>query len=172
MILAGNRTQVTFSGTIPLDHQDFCRYCQKSSNDQKPDCLHHIYAGAQPEIFQGRGGFLKLGHFDITFPQKIKEKKPPKFWNFLSQILWNYILNGKFNLRMDKIWVFFSKIRAFFYFQRRARGAFPFPPVARLIWKTFTAEWWSSTSNHKAAYLCNCKSTGLTTYDLLSLYNN
>ena len=24
-------------------------------------------AGAQPEIFQGRGGFVKLGHFDKHF---------------------------------------------------------------------------------------------------------
>ena len=76
MILAGNRTQVTFSGIIPLDHQDFCRYCQYSSSEQKSDCLYHIYAGAQPEIVQGRGGFLKLGHFDKHFLKKPKIKSP------------------------------------------------------------------------------------------------
>ena len=74
--LAGNRTQVTFSGVIPLDHQDFCRYCQYSSNEQKSDCLYyHIYAGAQPEIFQDRGGFMKLGQFDKHFLKNLRKKR-------------------------------------------------------------------------------------------------
>ena len=73
-ILPGNQTQVTFSGIIPLDHQDFCRYCQYSSSEQKSDCLYHIYAGAQPEIVQGRGGFLKLGHFNKHFLKKSRKK--------------------------------------------------------------------------------------------------
>ena len=29
-------------------------------------------SGAQPEIFQGRGGFVELGHFDKLFVKNIK----------------------------------------------------------------------------------------------------
>ena len=76
MILPGNRTQVTFSGIISLDHQDFGSYCQYISSEQKPDCLYHTYAGAQPEIVQDREGFLKLGHFDKHFLKKSKIKSP------------------------------------------------------------------------------------------------
>ena len=32
--------------------------------------------GAQPDIFQGRGGFLKLGHFDKHFIKKPRKKAP------------------------------------------------------------------------------------------------
>ena len=31
-----------------------------------------IAADAQPEIFQGRGGFMKLGHFDKHFLKKLR----------------------------------------------------------------------------------------------------
>ena len=31
---------------------------------------------AQPEIFQGRGGFVKLGHFDKHFIKKLRKKAP------------------------------------------------------------------------------------------------
>ena len=33
-------------------------------------------AGAQPEIFQGRGGFVKLGHLDKHFTKKSRKKAP------------------------------------------------------------------------------------------------
>ena len=33
-------------------------------------------AGAQPEIFQGKGGFVEFGHFDKNFV-KITRKKGP-----------------------------------------------------------------------------------------------
>ena len=36
----------------------------------------NIYAGEQPEIFQGRGGFVKLGHFDKYFNKKSRKKAP------------------------------------------------------------------------------------------------
>ena len=38
-------------------------------------------AGAQLEVFQGRGGFLKLGHFDKHFV-KNSRKKAGKVWEF------------------------------------------------------------------------------------------
>ena len=34
------------------------------------------YTGVQPEIFQGRGGFMKLGHFDKNFIKKSRKKAP------------------------------------------------------------------------------------------------
>ena len=41
-------------------------------------------AGAQPKLFQGRGGFLESGHFDKYFAKKHKKKKAPqgKFGSF------------------------------------------------------------------------------------------
>ena len=33
-------------------------------------------SGAQPEIFQGRGGFVKLRHFDKYFIKKSRKKAP------------------------------------------------------------------------------------------------
>ena len=35
-----------------------------------------IKAGAQPEIFQGRGGFAKLGHLNKHFIKKSRKKTP------------------------------------------------------------------------------------------------
>ena len=44
-----------------------------------------IQAGVQPEIFQGRGNFVKLGHFDKHFVKSSRKERPAgKFWNFLS----------------------------------------------------------------------------------------
>lgn len=37
---------------------------------------HYIYAGAQPEMFQGQGGFVKLGHYD--FVKNSRKKKVPQ----------------------------------------------------------------------------------------------
>ena len=33
-------------------------------------------SGAQPDIFQGRGGFVKLGHFDKHFVKNSRKKGP------------------------------------------------------------------------------------------------
>ena len=34
--------------------------------------------GAQPEIFQGRGGFVELGHFDKLFVKNTKKSPAEK----------------------------------------------------------------------------------------------
>ena len=40
------------------------------------------HAGAQPEIFQGRGGFVELGHFDKHFVKNTRKKaRMGKFLN-------------------------------------------------------------------------------------------
>ena len=42
-------------------------------------------AGAQPEIFQGRGGFVKLGHFDKHFVKNSRKRAAQgKFLSFFS----------------------------------------------------------------------------------------
>ena len=35
-----------------------------------------LLTGAQPEIFQGRGGLVKLGHFDKHFVKNSRKKGP------------------------------------------------------------------------------------------------
>ena len=42
--------------------------------------------GAQPEIFQGRGDFVKLGHSDKHFVKNSRKKRScgEKFWSFFS----------------------------------------------------------------------------------------
>ena len=76
----------------------------------------NLVTGAQPGIFQGRGGFVKLGRFDKYFIKKSRKKAPQgKTLEFFSlRYSYNDILNGKFNLRMDIIRTFFTKIRALF----------------------------------------------------------
>ena len=53
--------------------------------------IHYVnnQPGAQPEIFQVRGCFVKLGHFGKHFLKKFKKKKPHrrKFRSFFSSIL-------------------------------------------------------------------------------------
>ena len=38
--------------------------------------ITYIYASAQPEIFQGREGFMKLRHFDKDFLKNSRKKAP------------------------------------------------------------------------------------------------
>ena len=67
--------------------------------------------GTQPEIFQGREVFVEFGHFDKHFIKNTrKEGQAGKnFGIFFPRYSSNYILNGKFNKKMDTIRVFFSK---------------------------------------------------------------
>ena len=38
--------------------------------------MQYIHTGAQPEIFQDRGGLVKLGHFDVHFIKKSRKEAP------------------------------------------------------------------------------------------------
>ena len=55
-------------------------------------------AGTQPEIFQGRRGFVELGHPDKHFIKNTGKEGPSgkHFGVFPPRYYKNYILNGKF----------------------------------------------------------------------------
>ena len=42
-----------------------------------------ISTGAQPEIFQGKEGFVEFGHFDKNFIRNTRKEE--KFWKFCSR---------------------------------------------------------------------------------------
>ena len=51
-------------------------------------CFQHfqgIPSGVKPEIFQGKGGFVELEHFDKHFVKNTKKMpRREKFWSFFS----------------------------------------------------------------------------------------
>ena len=74
---------------------------------------------------------MKLGHFD-KHSQKFKNKNSPageNFQVFSPRYSLNYILNGKFNLRMDTIRAFFPKIRTTFLIFKKGQGRPPPPSL-------------------------------------------
>ena len=84
-----------------------------------------VVSGTQPEIFQSRGGFVELGHFD-KLSSKTYEKH---FGAFSPRNSWNHILNWRFNPRMETIRAFFQNQGTFFNFQKRAlEASSPSPP--------------------------------------------
>ena len=68
-------------------------------------------ASGQSEIFQGRGGFGELEHFDKHFDKKEHFDKKgyagENFGVFSPRYSQNYIVNGDFNPKMDTIRAFF-----------------------------------------------------------------
>ena len=50
------------------------------------DHINDNYADTQSEIFQGRGVFMKLGHFHKHFANNTRKKKTQKeeLWSFFS----------------------------------------------------------------------------------------
>ena len=90
-----------------------------------------MQAHNQKKSFQGRGCFLKLGHFHKHFLKKSRKKNPAaeNFGAFCPTYSQNYILNGKFNLRIDKIRAFFPKPRHFFFnFRNSEKEGLPLSP--------------------------------------------
>ena len=69
------------------------------------------HAGAQLEIFQGRGGFVELWHFDKHFVKNTQKKDPAgkNFGVFSPRSRWNYISNKKFIPKLDTIKTFFPR---------------------------------------------------------------
>ena len=88
-------------------------------------------AGSQGEIFQGRGGFLELGHFDKLFVFKNTREKSPL--RKILELLLLVSLKSTFWIEdSTQGWtmtVFFSKSRHFFRFSKKAgEASIPSPP--------------------------------------------
>ena len=61
-------------------------------------------SSAQPEIFQGKGGFLEYGHFDKHFMYGIQKNCPTEenFSVFFSKILLKTVLSEQFSSILKK----------------------------------------------------------------------
>ena len=87
-------------------------------------------SGVQPEIFQGRGDFVKLGHFNKHFIKKSRKKAPKgKILEFflldvLKVTLWvvNLPKDGQHQ------GIFFPKSGHFFWFSKKGRGGLLLSP--------------------------------------------
>ena len=73
---------------------------------------------------------MVLGHFNKYFVKNTRKKGPTGklFELFPPRYSENYILNEKFNSKMDTIWGFISESVHFFRFSRKDRGGFTLPP--------------------------------------------
>ena len=77
-------------------------------------------AGAQPEISQDR--FSEIKALDKHFVKNTRN-----IFEFSPRYSYNYILNCKFNLKMDTVRVFFPKNQGFFSrFSKKGRGTSEF----------------------------------------------
>ena len=89
----------------------------------------HI-SGAQREIFQGRGGFVKLEHFDKNFIKKSRKKAPQG--RILEFFLLNTLKTTFWMANLTKGWThsghFFPKSGHFFWFLKKDRGGLPPSP--------------------------------------------
>ena len=65
----------------PDKFQAMIMICDKKESKYDLD----INTGAQPELFQGRGGFVESGHLDKLFVKNTKKRPRRKiFWSFFS----------------------------------------------------------------------------------------
>ena len=86
----------------------------------------------QSEIFQGRGGFVKLGHFDKYLVRKARKKTAQiSIMEFFVLDTLNTTFWRKSNQKMDEIRGFFPKLGQFFDFLKKGEAS-PSPLVARL----------------------------------------
>ena len=86
-------------------------------------------AGSQPEIFQGRGGFVELGHFDKFFVKNTREKSPQR--KILELLLLDSLKSTFWMEDSTQGWtmtVYFPKSRHFFRFSKKAGEACIPPP--------------------------------------------
>ena len=78
---------------------------------------------------------MELGHIDNPFVKitRIKSPNGKNFGAFSPGCSLNYILNGRFNPRMDTLRAFFSKIKAFFSIFKTGQWRPPPSPPLPLI---------------------------------------
>ena len=90
--------------------------------------------------FSGQwGGFMELGHLNKQF---LKNKKRSRVFSPRHSL--NYILNGKFNSKMEAIRASLFKVRTLFHFEKE-QGGFPLSLVVRLwLWLNMHQHPWLS----------------------------
>ena len=107
-------------------HAQRITFCTSSFDKLQLKCKkaagRTVITGMQPDVFQGRGCFVKLRHFDKHFV-KNTQKQAGKILEFF--------LLDTLNSSMNTIRAFFSKIRALFsIFKKRKRRPPPPPSCA------------------------------------------
>ena len=82
-----------------------------------------IYTGAQPEIFQGRGGFVDLGHLDKLFVKNTEKGTTGKnFGAFLLDTLKTTFWMEDSTQGWTQVGPFTPKSGHFFRFSKKGRG--------------------------------------------------
>ena len=93
------------------------------------------FSCAQPEIFQSRGGFVELEHFDKLFLKSTRKEDPQRkiLELFLLDTLKTTFSMKNLTQEWTQLGPFFTKSGLFFYFQIRQRvlpSPFPTPSCA------------------------------------------
>ena len=102
----------------------------------------YYQTGAQPEIFQGRGGLVEFGHFNKYFVKNTRKKSLARkdFCFFLPDILKTTIWME--NTKKDTIRTFFPKSDSFLFSKRTGEASLPSCAPAKSVWnKTFAFQW-------------------------------
>ena len=101
-----------------------CKYAENLQENTQGE------AGSQLEIFQGRGGFLELGHFDKLLVKNTTEKSPQR--KILELLLLDSFKSTFWMEDSTQGWtmtVFFSKSRHFSRFsKKKGEASVPSPP--------------------------------------------
>ena len=104
--------------------------CYQGKNQLKTIAeVYRLKAGVQSDTFQGRGGFVKLGHFDKHFIKKSRKKslRGKMFEVFFSQVLLKLYFEWQIQPRDGHNQGFFFQSKgSFFDFQKRAGEVSPF----------------------------------------------
>ena len=79
---------------------------------------------------------MELGHFNKLFVKNARKKDPTEkhLGVFSPRHYKIYLLNEKFNPKMDTIWAFFSKIKKTFLMLKKGRRGAPVPPLIAHLW--------------------------------------
>ena len=85
--------------------------------------LQAYLSGAQPEIFQGRGGFVELGHFEKRFVKNTRKKTPKE--NILELFLLDTL---KSTFWMEDSTQGWTQLEPFFLFSKIGRVGLTPPP--------------------------------------------
>ena len=111
---------------------------------ERSKSLWHLSC-AQPDIFQGRGGFAILGHFDKKFVKNTKKGPTGKILEFFLQDTLKTTFSMEYLIQKWKLsGAFFQKIRALFSIFKKGRRGLPTSPPP-----------------HPPLVACLCISTGI-----------